>query len=651
MRSMSGFETILRAAVVCAVLTAGCSAAGAAPRDGTGWTVTRVDVEVEVTADEPSMTVRGTLWARLDEGRSFGPSFRIDGNGSRMRWLSLAAPGAGPAELNDRAGDATLAHLRFAEAFAAGDEIEAGFALELGAGAGQQLLARRDVALASWIHVWYPHARQPGDSFTARTLSIPGTTTLRLPAGWIAISDGLLVRREAGENATVEVWEQGAKAVARSFAAGPYRAAERDIDGRRIRIYLLGEHPITADRLADLLLRTMAAQEARLGEFPFVGYGVVEVPEDIGFWAAASQQTFIMAKSSNFAYAHGNVPLWAHEMGHAWWGNTVGTRGAGSKMAGEALAQLGVPIVLEALEGREAAIGFLEFSRSGYSPAQSARGYFGLVDDGRDHPLATLGSSSLTGTQTHNLADSKGMWVYHMLRQRLGDELFFGTLRRLIADFAGRAMSLDDVRRAFIDAAPDRDLEAFFAQWLDRAGGIDVDATFTAGHGTVDLLLTQKTSEPFEFDLDVELELADGTARRERLEVRGRETRARFDVPGQLVGAELDPDRLLLMRRPAYSGMPAIEGIAQTAGWFSPAAYLGTFEAVADGHPFQVVEQSGELWVRTAAQSMRLWPVVDTPHRFRGLHGWVTFVLEDERARAVRYEVDGGAALEAVRVE
>jgi hypothetical protein len=43
--------------------------------------------------------------------------------------------------------------------------------------------------------------------------------------------------------------------------------------------------------------------------------------------------------------------------------------------------------------------------------------------------------------------------------------------------------------------------------------------------------------------------------------------------------------------------------------------------------------------------------VVDTPHRFRGTQGWVTFELEDGRATLTTYEVDGGMTLEAVRID
>jgi len=654
MRPKTPFTTVLRglailqwvavATAVSAFLFSGCSPSW----KGLGWTVTRLDLEVRVSNEEPSMTIGGTLQVRLDADRSFGPSFCINSMGSGIRWLSLKAPGAIKVDLNDQYGSVTLAHTRFKQAFAKGDELELHFDLEMTKGSNQ-LIAREDIALASWIHAWYPHATQPGYKFTSHTMSVPGTTTFRLPAGWIALSDGKLVSRDVGAEKTVEVWEQGARPVARSFTAGPFRAAERVIEDRKIRIYLRNKYPIGVERLADLLMQTMAAQEARLGEFPFENYGVVEVPNNIAGWGAASQQTFIMAKSDSFKYEHGNVPLWAHEMCHAWWGNTVGTHGPGSKMAGEALAQFGVLIALGALEGREAVVKFLEFSRSGYSAMQCARGYFDLVDEGKDHPLATLGTSSLSGSKTHTLVNSKGMWVYHMLRQRIGDQLFFGTIRQLIADFAGRQMSLDDIRRAFVAAAPDHDLDSFFAQWLDRTGAIDIEVSFSRGRGSVDLLLSQSKNKPFQFDLDLELKLVDGTTQRERVEVRGRETRATFDVPSRLVGVDLDPDRLLLMRRAAYKAMPDIEGIAESAAWLKPEVYVGDYARVDGPLRITVDAEDGALWVRTSNRSMRLWPAVDMHHRFRGTGGWMTFMLKDDRAESVKYDIDGGFTWEAVR--
>jgi hypothetical protein len=184
-------------------------------------------------------------------------------------------------------------------------------------------------------------------------------------------------------------------------------------------------------------------------------------------------------------------------MGHAWWGNTVPTGGPGAKMVGEALAQLGVLIALEALEGENAAREFREESRSGYNARQCARGYFELVARGDDWPVATLGDSPLDGGTTHELADSKGMWVWHMLRRKLGDEAFFGVLRRLIADFQERELTLDLARAAFIAAAPAQDLETFFAQWLDRRGAPRIDVTHRVlPSGETEIRLEQAGESP-----------------------------------------------------------------------------------------------------------------------------------------------------------
>ena len=48
------------AAVACVILAVGCTFAGSPATDGIGWTVTRLDLEVRVTNDAPSMAMGGT---------------------------------------------------------------------------------------------------------------------------------------------------------------------------------------------------------------------------------------------------------------------------------------------------------------------------------------------------------------------------------------------------------------------------------------------------------------------------------------------------------------------------------------------------------------------------------------------------------------
>ena len=637
--------------VLSSLLHAGCGRASAAAREdsGTGWNINHLHLEVALSRDPASMSMRGRLEAQLEDASSRGPTFRINDNGSQVRWVSLETHTEAVTTLNDQVGGATFAHVRSPTLFERGATLELEFELALEGGASQ-ILARNDIAFASWVHAWYPHVRQTGDQVTARAMSIPGTTTLHLPPGWLSLADGRLLSRKEGPEETVEIWDTTDQPVARSFTAGPYTALEQKTGNKWLRVYLLGDHPLGGDRLAELLSRTMSALEAKLGPFPFSGYGVAELPNDLAGWKAASLQTFILAKADAFRYAHGNLPLWAHELAHGWWGNTVETKGPGSKMTGEALAQVGALIALEALEGREAMLGFLEHSRSGYSASQCARGYFSLVDQQLDHPLSSLGRSGLSGALTHSLADSKGMWVYHMLRQRVGDEIFFGTLRSLITTFSGKALGLEELRQAFVDAAPDHELEAFFAQWLDRTGAVDLEASISNSGDSSELVLTQPADRPpFLLDLEVDLHLEDGTVRREQVSLLGYETSASFTLSSPLASVELDPNREVLLRRPSYDAMPEVEGIAERAEWMVPEVYVGHYSAADGAYPFDIDATGPELWIRIPGESLRLWPSTTLPHRFWTAHGWGTFQVENGRSVGVQIVIQDGPTIEATR--
>jgi hypothetical protein len=648
----------LLALLVCSLPTSDISAESADPDRGAGWTMTRLDLDVRLERDKPSLFVHGTMTLRLDLETSPGPTLWLNTVAPGMQWSSLSGEKVARVDYGtaERLSDCTqFAAVRLQSEAREGQEILLEFTLEKVGDSGQ-LVTRPDIALASWIEAWYPVALigpENADPFSAKWISIPGTTSFDLPGDWIAMTDGRLLHRERRGDRAIEAWDLGNTPVARSFAAGPFTSSERTLDGRSIRILLSHDHVMSADDLAELIAASMAAQEARLGPFPFAGYGVVEVPDGLQGWGAASQQTFIMAKSENFDYEHGNLPLFAHEMGHGWWGNTVGTKGPGSKMAGEALAQFGVLISLEALEGTEAMVKFLEFSRSGYNVMQCARGYFSMIEQGTDCPLATLGDSDLSGNLTHNLADSKGMWVYHMLRRRIGDDIFFSTLGDLIDSYAGSEMSLDDIRDAFIDAAPDHGLDRFFAQWLDRPGAPRFDISWTTeANGQAEIVLRQaQDREPFELDLDLELVLAEGTTQRERVRVLGHETTIDCAVPGEITEINLDPARDHLIWHPTYVMAPLVDGVPlpATAEWVDVSAYVGTYHIEMLEMDVEVFVKNDGLWVRLADDVQQLFPL--EPQHFLTLDAEVEFNVENGRATGFSVELQSGDTVEGVRID
>jgi len=517
-----------------------------------GWRMTHLDMDVTVIPGAGELVLEGVLRVRLDGEPSRGPTLGLNSGSPNLRFAHVGPPDGASAEPNAGAPGRPglrLAHVRFDAPQPTGTEVEIAFACESeGGGQSNQLQVAGTIAFASWVEGWYPVVADP-----RRTLSqmgsASGATRFHLPAGWDVVSNGKKGARVESDGGVSVAWSVEVP-VARSFAAGPYRAERVAVGERSIGVYLLSEKQQDVRRQAETLARALAAQEQRFGPYPYASYAIAEVPEDKGSFYASSEQGFVMAKSSAFEQEHGNLPLWAHEMAHGWWGNLVGNTGPGAILCGESLAQYGAVLAIEALEGEDAATEFLRFSRSGYSPAQCARGYFTQnCGTERDRPLSQLGG----GGWQHDLADAKGHWVYHMLRGRIGDELFFEGLRALIANHAAGPITLQGLREHFVALAPDAELERFFEQWLDRVGAPVLEVEWeAAGEGGVEVAIMQvQEGPPYLLELEVAVR-GGGEEQVSKVTLGEATTRATLPAPAAPSDVVLDPRHRLLIWEPEY---------------------------------------------------------------------------------------------------
>ena len=531
------------------------------------WTPTHLDLEVRLDPEREVLETRGSLTLRCDDENSSGPVLALNGRDPVTEFVEIEGPDVAKAELNelDPEDEALrLARITLREPAVKGEQVELRFQCAM-QGKGFQIRVDSDIATASWTDGWYPAPVDDDDRSLSQRMAAPGRTTLHLPREWTSLTEGRFVRREeAGETATEE-WQLEVP-MARSFAAGPYVVAREQFGDRDVSVYLLEADPPTAKRQAEVLANAIEAMETRFGAFPYPSYGIAQVPAGRFSWSAASQQGLILADPTCFIGEEGNLPLFAHEAAHAWWGNLVGTRGPGSILCSESLAQYGAVVAIEGVRGVEAATDFLRFSAPGYSPQQCAKGYFEIVAMGEDRPLSELGS----GGWQHQLSDAKGHWVYHMLRRRVGDELFFATLRGLIETYAGHQMGLDDLRAAFLDAAPSElHLTRFFEQWLDRVGAPDLEVEWSvSAAGTVEGIVRQlQPADPYDLDVDLLATAADGhEVGSVVLQVSDRETP--FSLPVRDPATELivDPDYRILRWLPEYGNRPTFESASSSPG-------------------------------------------------------------------------------------
>jgi aminopeptidase N len=494
--------------------------------------MTHLDLDLLIDPAAKRLEGEAEIHLRLDDKRASSLTLTI---GEASRFVAVTGAAEVSASIDGAGSEAVVA----VGPHQAGDEVVLRVRF-VNRGQSFQLVVSEAGALASWARGWYPvpaHA----------SVSAPGVTRLHIPAGWFGLANGALVDSRSEDGVRMETW-QSDMPVARSFVAGAYRVERRTVAGRQIAAYLLPTGKADPTAYAEAIGKIIVALTPIFGPYPYEAYAIAELPDGLVTWTGSSEQGFFMASALG---AQLNMPLVAHELAHGWWGNHVQATDPAAQMTSEALAQLGAALAIESIEGHDAAVEFLRFSRDGYSRRQCARGYFAMRAEGLDKPLMQLGGSM----PDHHLADAKGHWVYWMLRDRVGDTAYAAVFQTLQREFAGRGMSLLDLRRAFVAAAPAAGLKPFFAEWLDRAGAPDLVLTWDAAGSTeppaVDITITQR-GDVYDLPVDIALDAEAGTVVHTVRVKRAKET-FRLGATSPIRTVRLDPGHRILRWEPEYA--------------------------------------------------------------------------------------------------
>jgi len=137
--------------------------------------------------------------------------------------------------------------------------------------------------------------------------------------------------------------------------------------------------------------------------------------------------------------------------------------------------------------------------------------YETYVNPENEFPLRDFSSGNYFASRA--IGYGKGMMVFHMLKNMVGEEAFFRSVRKFIKDNRFRKASWDDMRTAF-EAESGEDLDQFFGQWLNEKGYPSLElTTVEAGpkgrHYAVSFDLVQK-GQPYLLDLAVAVKTEGG---------------------------------------------------------------------------------------------------------------------------------------------
>jgi hypothetical protein len=238
----------------------------------------------------------------------------------------------------------------------------------------------------------------------------------------------------------------------------------------------------------------------------------------------------------------------AHEIAHQWWGQSVAWDSYRDQWLSEGMSQFAAMMFLRHKYGERAFAQILEK----FTKTTNKRSEWGGI---------TMGTriSYFNFEAYQAIVYNKSALVLNMLRELLGDEVFFGGLRRFYTRNRYSAAGTAGFFRAFHDIAPVIDLSAFFEPWFESHELPEVRITHAArptDEGYTLKVQVSQSGTTFVFPLRVEWR-ENGRVVRHTMVVDSRSASFEFRTESEPKRIRFNPRQAVPGRFTIQSGQPA----------------------------------------------------------------------------------------------
>ena len=298
----------------------------------------------------------------------------------------------------------------------------------------------------------------PGSGWHPRIAGRPASVHLEVsaPSGIYAVSAGRLGGHEDRRNRSISVWDIEPMVEGLALSAGPYVIESRRTGKVPVYTYLFPQSAHLSERYLRAAASHLEFFEALHGPYAFPKFAVVEnfFPTGYGFPSCTLLGTTVLRLPF--------IPDTSlkHEVAHSWWGNGVLV----AHDSGNWCEGLTTYVSDYLGEERSSTEDGLQVRR------KMLQEYAALAATGEDFPLS--GFLGRTSPSTRAVGYGKAAFIFHMIRQRIGDDRFWRSLQHIYRDRLFQDTSWEDFRQVFTDiggwdAAESR---RFFDQWIPQAG-------------------------------------------------------------------------------------------------------------------------------------------------------------------------------------
>lgn len=348
---------------------------------------------------------------------------------------------------------------------------------------------------------WFPCVDQPNEKQTQEVM-------LTVDTSMVTLSNGrLLYSIDNGDGTRSDVWKQELphSTYLTMIAAGDFAIVKDAWRGKDVWYYVDPEFEVHARKIFGNTPEMLEFYSELLGyPYPWEKYHQVIVHD---FVSGAMENTSAVVhgefvqQTPRQMIDETHEDVIAHELFHHWFGDLVTSESWTQITMNEGFATYGEYLWWQHKYGDEEARLHLQADLDAYLAESSSGTNHALIRRKYNDPDEVFDRHSY----------QKGGRVLHMLRNELGDELFFAGLNLYLKVNAFGCV--EDVHlRLAMEAVSGRDLYWFFNQWYAREGHpvVVVEYVQNATSGTVAVNLKQKSEHFGTFKFHVDLMLGKG---------------------------------------------------------------------------------------------------------------------------------------------
>nr|WP_314859949.1 M1 family aminopeptidase [uncultured Undibacterium sp.] len=381
-------------------------------------------------------------------------------------------------------------------------------------------------------HQWLPTIDHPSDKAAVEFL-------ITAPAQYAVVANGLKVEESSLDgDRKLTHWREDVPIAVKVMVIGVARFAMQEsakLNDVAITSWVFPQNRAEGFHDYSVAVKALDYFQKNVGPYPYKK--LANVQSKTRFGGLENANTIFYFENSVTGKGEQEA-LVAHEIAHQWFGNSTTENDWHHVWLSEGFATYFTNLYIEHTYGRE------RFVKQMLADREKIIRFHQRVN----RPIVDTDIRDPKQVLSPNTYEKAG-WVLHMLRQELGDEIFWQGIRHYYTKFAGKNVLSADFQTS-MEQVSGKDLSAFFQQWLYQAGypKLAVQWHFEPISKVVTLKVEQvQDSAQFAFPLDLAIQGGDGKMQLQT--VRVNQKNQTFTVPVNSVPKLVSVDpmvRLLL---------------------------------------------------------------------------------------------------------